>query len=99
MAYFIKYKDLAIYCDISPMKLSMSVYKQCEVFVMDSEYQFELLRTRHPYSQCIKMDLQEQLTRKNLGKTMPRKIREFILSIPEVKLRLREDKINEILEI
>lgn len=65
---------------------------------MQNEYEFDLLRGKHPYSQDIKFDLEEQLKGRNLGKTIPKRVKEFLFSIPEVKSMLRDDKLKELLK-
>lgn len=94
--YFVKYKNLAIHCE-NNRKLSGWVTPKFKVIVMQNEYDFELFRTQSPYANCVKMDLEEQLTSKKLKKTMPKHIRIGILEIPEVKAFLRDDKIDSIL--
>jgi hypothetical protein len=48
--------------------------------------------------QYVKIDLREQLYEKSLRRTLPKKIMDVVLSIPEVKTLLRNEKINSILD-
>lgn len=95
--YFIKYKNLAIHFE-SNHKLSGHSHPVFKVIPMRSEDDFEMLRRISPYANCVKMDLHEQLTSNNLSRTLPRYIKDIILSLPEVKSIMREDKIKSILE-
>jgi hypothetical protein len=56
------------------------------------------MKKRHPYAAYIKIDLREQLYEKSLRRTLPKKIMDVVLSIPEVKTLLRNEKINSILD-
>ena len=96
MGYFIKYKNLIIYSTkISKLDWWDHVFK-CEI-VSRNPFDFDSLRKQFPYANCIKIDLEEQFTSKNLRKTLPILVMNAVLELPEVKVILRDDKLKNIL--
>jgi hypothetical protein len=93
--FFIKYKNIAIHVEDSRKLGGLRIPKCTIININDNDY--EIARTRYPYANCVKIDLYEQLTSKNLKRTLPKNIREHILELPEVKAFIRDDKINRIL--
>jgi len=94
--YFVKYKNLAILCESNRKWRGFGTPK-FKVIHMQNEEDFESFRKQSPYANCVKMDLDEQLTSKNLKRTLPKHIKEHIFDLPEVKAFLRDDKIDRIL--
>jgi hypothetical protein len=95
--YFIKYVDRVIIVESNGNLL----YKTHEHYLLPIEEdlnQYEIVRKRYPYANYVKIDLHEQLYKKNLRRTLPKKIMNIVLSIPEVKNILRNEKINSILD-
>jgi hypothetical protein len=97
LGYFIKYVDRVIIVEINGNLL----YKTHDHYLLPIEEdlnQYEVIRKRHPYATYVKIDLHEQLYEKSLRRTLPKKIMDVVLSIPEVKTLLRNEKINSILD-
>ena len=92
--YFIKYKNLAVHAHQTSKLINKYSYK---VIPLGSDIEFEYIRLRFPYANCIKMDLQEQLYSKNLKKTLPKMVMEGVCNLIEVKVLLRDEKIDRLL--
>lgn len=93
-SYFIKYENVAIYvCQTSKLRSSYSY----TVIPIGGQVDYQYKCLRYPYANCIKMDLREQLYGKNLQKTLPKKIKDEICNLIEVKALLREEKIDRLL--
>jgi uncharacterized membrane protein len=54
--------------------------------------QYEVIRKKTSICNLYKIDLREQLYEKSLRRTLPKKIMDVVLSIPEVKTLLRNEK-------
>jgi hypothetical protein len=55
--------------------------------------QYEVIRKKTSICNLyVKIDLREQLYEKSLRRTLPKKIMDVVLSIPEVKTLLRNEK-------
>ena len=91
--YFIKYKNIAIHV-FKKSKFSKYSY---EVMTLGGDMEYEYLRLRYPYANCIKIDLGEQLYGKSLKRTLPFDIMDLICNIKEVKVLLRDEKLERIL--
>ena len=92
--YFIKYKNLAVHAHQTSKLRNSYSYK---VIPIGSDMEYEYIRLRFPYANCIKMDLQEQLYSKTLKKTLPKIVREGVCDLIEVKALLRDEKIDRLL--
>ncbi len=73
-----------------------NVYEHKIINISDDSHWYRLCN-QHPYANCVKTDLILQLTGKHLRRTIPKLVKLAILNIPDVKILLREDKINDIL--
>ncbi len=92
--YFIKYEKFAVYVSQTSKLISSYTYK---VIPIASDMEYEYMRLRYPYANCIRMDLREQLFGKNLQKTLPKKIMSEICNLVEVKSLIRDEKLERIL--
>ena len=92
--YFIKYKSLAIHAHKTSKLINKYSYTVIPIGGQ-MDYQYKCLR--YPYANCVKMDLQEQLYGKNLKKTLPKMVREGVCNLIEVKVLLRDEKIDRLL--
>ena len=92
--YFIKYKNLAVHAHQTSKLINKYSYK---VIPIASDMEYEYIRLRFPYANCIKMDLQEQLYSKTLKKTLPRGVKEEVCNLIELKALLRDEKIDRLL--
>lgn len=90
--YFIKYGNRIIIVEDDEVN-----YKFYLLPIREDVSQYEIVRMRHPFAGLIKIDLHEQLYGKNLKRHLPKKIMNVVLSIPEVKVILRDEKINKLL--
>ena len=105
MNYIIKYDNLTIHA-ISNIKMGrVSTFPpkyDYTVTIMEKEGDYEKMIKKSPYANCIKINLEEQLTSKNLKKTLPKRIMLEILELPEVILVSRsidrDDKLKTILD-
>ena len=97
-SFFIKYNNLAVHVEQSN-KLSIGRNLVYKVIKMKKTEDFESIRSKSPYANCIKIDLKEQLISKTLSRTLPKDILSYVIDIPEVKASIRENKINEILSL
>jgi hypothetical protein len=52
----------------------------------------------HPYANCVKIDLQEQLFGKNLKRYLPKKIRESVCELEDIKPLIRDERIERLFE-
>lgn len=94
--YFIKYGNRIIIVEENDNTLNRT-YKCYLLPIREDVSQYEIVRMRHPFSGLIKIDLHEQLYGKNLQRYLPKKVMNIVLSLPEVKVILRDEKINRIL--
>jgi hypothetical protein len=92
--YFIKYKKFAICAYRELDWVNSYTYR---VIPIESDMEYEYMRLRFPYANCIKMDLREQLFGKNLSKTLPLKIKEEVSQLIEIKDLIRDEKIERLL--
>ena len=92
--YFIKYKSIAIHAHQTSKLINKYSYK---VIPIASDMEYEYIRLRFPYANCIRMDLREQLFGKNLQKTLPKKIMSEVCNLVEVKYLIRDEKIDRLL--
>lgn len=92
--YFIKYKNLAIHIF---KKSKFSSKYSYEVMTLGGDMEYEYLRLRYPYANCIKIDLEEQLYSKSLKRTLPKMVREGVCDLIELKALLRDEKIDRLL--
>ena len=92
--YFIKYKNLAIHVF---KKSKFSSKYSYEVMTLCGDMEYEYLRLRYPYANCVRIDLQEQLYSNNLKRTLPFDIRDSICNLTEVKVLLREERLERLL--
>lgn len=94
--YFIKYGNRIIIVEENENTLN-TTYKCYLLPIREYINQYEIVRMRHPFAGLIKIDLHEQLYGKNLQRYLPRKVMDIVLSMSEVKVILRDEKINRIL--
>ena len=92
--YFIKYKNLAIHVF---KKSKFSSKYSYEVMTLGGDMEYEYLRLRYPYANCVRIDLQEQLYSNNLKRTLQFDIRDSICNLTEVKVLLREERLERLL--
>lgn len=94
--YFIRYKSLAIHAYKTTKLTNKYSYK---VIPLVSDIEFEYIRLRFPYANCIKIDLQEQFYSKNLKKKLPKMVMEGVCDLIELKALLRDEKIDRLLSV
>lgn len=92
--FFIKYDLLAVHAR-QTSRLSGSY--EYRVIRMASDMEFEYIRQKNPYANCVKIDLRDQLFGKNLRRNLPKKIREAVCALDEIKSVIREEKIDRLL--
>jgi len=95
MGYLVRYKNMGIHVSIPKWGIP-GVFDHKIINLLDDNHWDRLCR-QHPYANCVRTDLMTQLTGKHLRRTIPKLVKLAILDIPDVKILLREDKINDIL--
>lgn len=87
--YFIKYKNLAIYAQESRKLIRQRNYR-CIVVDTDADISFDQYKTKNPYAQCRKLNIES-------FEDLPVNLKHGLLEMPEVQALIREDKINKII--
>lgn len=89
MGYIVKFRKIIVIVEYySIMKYATKV--------MNVE-EFSKVESNHPLTQYKHFDLEAQLTNKKLKKTIPKSIRNKVLSLPEIQSEIRNNKIESIL--
>lgn len=93
--FFIRYQNVAVHARRTS-KLSSSY--EYRVMYIEHDSHFEFIRKMHPYANCVKIDLQEQLFGKNLKRYLPKKIRESVCELADIKPLIRDERIERLFE-
>lgn len=93
--FFINFDGFAIY--VRKKDRLREAYSH-SVVAIESDQHFEVVRQRNPYANCIKIDFREQMFGKNLKRTLPKKIKDYVSGLEEAKAFIRDEKIKKILQ-
>jgi len=91
--YLIRLRDLVVHAEIG----KWDRVTRFNIFYFDDENKFEQFRRKHPYTNCVKYDLEDQLFSIKLKKTMRKKLKLELLNLKEVKDILRDINIEKII--
>lgn len=91
--YLIRIRDLVVHAEVGKWDRTT----RFNFFYFDDENRFEQFRRKHPYANCIKYDLEDQLFSDKLKKTMKKKLKLKVLELKEVKSILRDINIEKII--
>ena len=92
--FFIRYDSVIVHARKTSKLCSYYTYT---VLHIESDTEFEFIRQKNPYANCVKIDLGEQLFGKNLRRNLPKKIREAVCELDEIKSIIRDEKIDRLL--
>lgn len=93
--FFIRYQNVAVHARRTSKFGSPYEYR---VMYIEHDSHFEFIRKMHPYANCVKIDLKEQLFGKNLKRYLPKKIRESVCELEDIKPLIRDERIERLFE-
>lgn len=92
--FFIRYDSVIVHVRKTSKLWSDYAYT---VMYVASDMEFEYMRQKNPYANCVKINLREQLFGKNLRRSLPKKVREAVCDLDEIKSMIRDEKIDRFL--
>jgi hypothetical protein len=90
--YFVKYKKIAVHITFEKLSCMHTI------IILDDEKDFDIIKQKSSYAGSRKFNLEEQLISTNLKRTLPKDIKNYILNIPDIKIAMRYNKIDDILK-